>query len=84
MKGNIAGTVEEGFIYDGQVTEILSKVNMIPKVIVTSGEECQKAIDNLGENIFGHIWKTKEDDIVFRLVVNLYHKKTLKQLIRNA
>ena len=33
MKGNHARTVEEGFIYDGKVTEILSKVNMIAKVI---------------------------------------------------
>ena len=74
MKGNLARTVEEGFIYDGKVTDILSKFNMIQQVIVTSGEECQEAIDKLGEKILGHIWKTKEDDIVFRLVVNLYHK----------
>ena len=64
----------QGLIYDGKVTVILSKVNMIQKVIVTTEEECQEAIEKLGEKILGHIWKTKEDDIVFRLVVNLYHK----------
>ena len=33
MKGNLARTVEEGFIYDGKVTKILSKVNIIPKSV---------------------------------------------------
>ena len=46
---------------DGKVTEILSKVNMIPKVIVTSREESQEAIDKLAEKILSHIWKAKED-----------------------
>ena len=44
---------------DGKVTEILSKVNMIPKVIVTSREESQEAIDKLAEKILSHIWKAK-------------------------
>ena len=46
---------------DGKVTEILSKVNMIPKVIVTSREESQEAIDKVAEKIHSHIWKAKED-----------------------
>ena len=53
--------VEVGFILYGKVTEILSKVNMIPKVIVTSREESQEAIDKLAEKILSHIWKAKED-----------------------
>ena len=74
MKGELSRSENGGFIYNGTVSRILSKVGMTPKVIVTSGEECQEAIDKLGEKILGHIWKPREDLIVFRLVVNLYHK----------
>ena len=60
MNGKSSRSEERGFINDETVSKILSKIGMTPKVIVTSGEECQEAIDKLGEEILGQMLKTSQ------------------------
>ena len=44
------------FVYNGTVSQILSLVGLVPKVIIRSGEKDKEKIDKLGGRGLGHGW----------------------------
>ena len=65
-------------IYDGTLAQILSLVNLRPKVMVASGDTDENKLKILGDKVLGHVWLATEDKLVFRVAVNLTPAKLKK------
>ena len=73
MRGNIR-VLEDGKLeYDGTVSQILSLVNMSPKMIVCSGDTDKATLSKVGKTL-GHLWHPSKDLLEFSPVVNLYKR----------
>ena len=67
--------VEGKFVYNGTVSKILGLVGLTPKVIVRSGDKDPEKIDKLGGRVLGHTWIAEQDQLVFKLSINLNEKR---------
>ena len=65
--------------YTGTIAQILALVNLQLKVMVTSGDSDEDALELMGEKVLGHIWKPEEDKFIFRVTVNLTPAKLKKR-----
>ena len=63
------------FVYNGTVSQILSLVGLVPKVIIRSGEKDKEKIDKLGGRVLGHGWDPECDKISFTLTANIHERK---------
>ena len=48
--------IDGKFVYNGTVSQILSLVGLIAKVIIRSGEKNKEKLDKLGGRVLGHGW----------------------------
>ena len=63
--------------YSGSIPVMLSKVGLVPKILVESGESDPEILDEFGESVLGHIWCSETDQLLFKLPVNLSKKNRL-------
>ena len=67
--------VDGKFVYSGTVSRILSLVGLTAKVIIRSGEKDKRKLDKLGGGVLGHAWDAEQDQISFKITVNLHDKR---------
>ena len=65
--------------YTGTIARILKLVNLKLKVMVSSGDDDEESLKLLGDKTLGHIWRPKEDVLVFKVIVNLTPTKFRKR-----
>ena len=64
--------------YDGTISRILARGKLKPKVIVTTGETDEEAMNLIGNKVLGYGWNATTDMLSVKFPVNVSQKKSGK------
>ena len=74
MVGQVSESADGKLAYSGTLSQILSKAGFAVKMMVTSGERDDRALDRMGGNVLGIKWEPRSDIFIFKPEVHLGKK----------
>ena len=74
MIGQVSTDSDGKLAYSGTLAQMLGKAGFTVKMMVTSGEKDERALDKMGGTVLGLRWEPREDVFVFKPQVHLGKK----------